>query len=173
MVTNASLIDDFGAAGGLSSRQTHWEALSDKVMGGVSHAQMRQRTYQGSTCIELTGAVSLENNGGFVQLALDLDAKGQNVDARCYTGIRMRVSGNGERYGVHLRTAGLARPWQSYRAQFDAKETWADVMLPFSSFVPHRVDGAMDLRMLRRLGFVAIGRAFDAELRIAHLEFYV
>ena len=172
MIKNASLIDDFGADDGMSARQTRWEALSDKVMGGASLARMRRRTYQGSRCIELTGAVSLENNGGFVQLALDLGASGQNMDARCYAGIRMRISGNGERYGVHMRTAGLARPWQSYRAQFDAKKTWHEVLLPFSSFVPHRIDAVLDLRMLRRLGFVAIGRAFDAELRIAHLEFY-
>ena len=167
-----TLIDDFSDADGWSARRTHWEALSDKVMGGVSHAHMRRLTHLGRACIELSGEVSLENNGGFVQLALDLEPNGRSTDARSYTGVRLLVSGNGEQYGVHLRTAGLARPWQSYRAQFKAHDAWVEVTLPFSSFVPHRVDGQLDLRMLRRLGFVAIGRAFNAELRIAHLEFY-
>jgi hypothetical protein len=167
-----ALIDEFCAADGLSARGTRWAASSDKVMGGVSQAQMRRLTHAGQACIELSGAVSLENNGGFVQLALDLDADGQNTDARAYRGLRMLISGNGEPYGVHLRTTALARPWQSYRAQFEANESWAQVLLPFASFVPHRVDAPLDLSMLRRIGFVAIGRAFDAQLRIARLEFY-
>ena len=166
------LIDDFSSTDGMSQLGTRWEALSDQVMGGVSKAHMRRLHYQGRNCVELSGDVRLEQNGGFVQLALDLDPSGLNTDARRFEGLRMWVSGNGETYGVHLRTAGLSRPWQSYRAQFNTSEDWHLVTLPFSDFRAHRVDGQLDLRMLRRLGFIAIGRAFHARLRIAHLEFY-
>lgn len=165
------LIDDFGRAE-QSALGTRWQAVSDRVMGGVSKAHMRHCEHLERHCIELSGDVSLENNGGFIQLALDLDAHGEPLDAREFQGLRMLVSGNGERYGVHLRTTQLERPWQSFRAEFDARESWHCVTLPFAEFVPHRVDEQLDTSKLRRLGFVAIGRAFHACLRIGRVEFY-
>lgn len=165
------LIDDFGRAD-QSALGTRWQARSDQVMGGVSVAHMRHCEHLERRCIELSGEVSLENNGGFVQLALDLDAAGEPVDARGFHGLRMLVSGNGERYGVHLRTTQLERPWQSFRAEFDAHEVWHCVTLPFADFMPHRVDKQLDISKLRRLGFIAIGRAFHACLRIGRVELY-
>jgi hypothetical protein len=46
------------------------------------------------------------------------------------------------------------------------------VQLPFSDFVPHRVEAPLDLAQVRRIGLVAIGRAFRADLRVARVEFY-
>src|SRR6476661_7117755 len=42
------------------------------------------------------------------------------VDASAWSGIELDVFGNGEEYGVHLRTDALTRPWQSYRQIFTA-----------------------------------------------------
>ena len=61
----------------------------------------------------MRGDVSLENNGGFVQISLDLAPDGHAVDASAWSGIEFDVFGNGEDYGVHLRTADLSQPWQS------------------------------------------------------------
>jgi D-alanyl-D-alanine dipeptidase len=94
------------------------------------------------------------------------------VDASGYRGVRLVVRGNGERYSVHLRTPDNVRPWQSYRAHFTATPDWQAVDLPFSAFTPHRLDAALDLTRLRRLGLVAIGRAFSADLAIAKIAFY-
>ncbi|RPH72296.1 MAG: CIA30 family protein, partial [Hyphomicrobiales bacterium] len=37
-------------------------------------------------------------------------------------------------------------------------------------FTAHRTEIPLDLRRLRRLGLVAIGRAFAADLALAHLR---
>ncbi len=42
-------------------------------------------------------------------------------------GSQLDVFGNGEEYGVHLRTDALTRPWQSYRQIFTARAEWRTV----------------------------------------------
>jgi hypothetical protein len=113
----------------------------------------------------------LENNGGFVQAALDLSPTAHAVDASGWDGIAIDVFGNGEDYGVHLRTDYLARPWQSYRQNFTASADWRTVVLRFSTFVPYRTDIPLDTRRLRRIGLVAIGRAFRCDLAIGGLRY--
>ena len=88
------------------------------------------------------------------------------------TGVRLLVRGNGERYGCHLRTVACVRPWQSYRHAFVAGTEPAATSMPFASFAPHRVAEPLDPATLRRLGLVAIGRAFDADLAVAEVAFY-
>jgi len=93
------------------------------------------------------------------------------VDASGGDGIAIDVFGNGEDYGVHLRTDYLARPWQSYRQNFTASADWRTVVLRFSTFVPYRTDVPLDTRRLRRIGLVAIGRAFRCDLAIGGLRY--
>lgn len=45
-----------------------WQTADDRVMGGVSVAQLSERLVENSRCRCLTGTVSLENRGGFVQM---------------------------------------------------------------------------------------------------------
>lgn len=166
------LIDDLQRPDGLSTLGTRWEAISDRVMGGLSDARLERDNHDGRPCLHLHGSVRLDNNGGFVQMGLDLEPRGGEIDARPWTGLELTVQGNGERYGVHLRTGDVTRPWQSYRAGFTAGPDWAEVRLPFSDFAPHRLDTALDLSRLRRIGLVAIGRPFQADLRLARIGFY-
>ena len=42
----------------------------------------------------------------------------------------------------------------------------------WSEFVPHRTDVALDVRRLRRIGLVAIGRAFGADLALGGLRLF-
>ena len=65
--------------------------------------------------MQLSGDVRLENNGGFIQAALDLTSVGDTFDASAFTGIRLVARGNNEQYSVHLRTPDNVQPWQSYR----------------------------------------------------------
>ena len=166
------LIHDFSNRSLISELGTRWRAVSDQVMGGVSKAKVDLTALDGRHCLRLTGDVRLENDGGFIQASLDLAPVDNTCDATAYLGIRLSVRGNGERYSVHLRTADTARPWQSYRAHFVASDGWQPIELPFTDFVPHRLDTALDLKRLRRLGLVAIGRAFFADLAIAEISFY-
>lgn len=166
------LIDDFAHPGFVSRLGTSWRAVSDRVMGGVSEAGMTRAEIGGRHCLRLTGDVCLENNGGFIQAALDLAPADGVLDARGFEGLRIVASGNAEHYGLHLRTPDCRRPWQSYRAEFEAGEDWRSIELPFSRFHPYRLTAPLDTRRLRRLGLVAIGRAFHADLRVASIGFY-
>ena len=140
-------------------------------MGGVSSGEVEVAEVDGKPCLRMRGAVRLENNGGFVQIATSLSAEEATAFAR-HTGIALEVYGNGETYNVHLRTEAMQRPWQSYRASFRAEPTWQTVQLPISSFEPHRVDGALEPGAVRRLGLVAIGRAFAPDLCVARVWLY-
>jgi hypothetical protein len=98
-------------------------------------------------------------------------ADGGVVDSSAWSGIELYVFGNGEAQGVHLRTDALTRPWQSYRQIFTADAEWRTVQLPFDHFVPHRTDLLLDTHRLRRIGLVAIGRAFSSDLAVDGLRF--
>lgn len=170
------LIDDFTDKDLISKRGTRWRAVSDQVMGGISEASIAHAIVDGRPCLRLSGDVRLENNGGFLQAALDLqphgDPPGDTLDATGYTGVRLVVRGNGENYSLHVRTPDNLRPWQSYRANFTAVTDWRTIDLPFEAFRPHRIEAPLDITRLRRIGLVAIGRAFHADLAVCALEFY-
>jgi hypothetical protein len=160
------VIDDLSRPHPRAANGASWELVSDRVMGGVSAGALRREVVGGRPALRLTGAVSLANNGGFLQMALDLAPAGGVLDARGWDGIALEVFGNGESYGVHLRTDAPTRPWQSWRQGVVAEPAWQRMILRFDGFRPHRIDAALDPARLRRLGLVAIGRAFDADLAL-------
>lgn len=166
------LIDDFSRPALVSELGTDWRGVSDQVMGGVSQASVTHDTVEGRACLRLRGDVRLENSGGFIQAALDLSKSGGTLDASGYRGIRLTVRGNGEPYSVHLRTPDAVRPWQSYRAHFNTTTKWETIDLPFETFAPYRLEASLDTTKLRRIGFVAIGRAFSADLMVAKVSLY-
>ena len=148
-----------------------WEFVADTVMGGVSAGTLSSALVDGRTAARLTGHVSLENNGGFVQMAFNIHADGSAFDASTYEGIEVDVLGNGETYDLRLRTMDLARPWQSYRASFVAPEKWTSVRIPFRDVVRHKTDVPFDPSKLRRIGILAIGRVFEADVAVARVGF--
>jgi hypothetical protein len=164
------VIDDFGRPPPASTLGPAWELVTDGVMGGVSRGMLRFETISGRRCLRLTGEVSLANNGGFVQAALDLAPAGGCLDARRFTALELDVCGPPNAYGVHLRTTDHNRPWQSCRAGFATAADWRTVRLLLDDFAPHRTDRPFDPARLRRLGLVAIGRAFTADLAVAGLR---
>lgn len=172
MAMDGSLvIDDRGSGNLCASNGACWQAITDTVMGGVSDGRLKTTVTDGRPCLRLTGEVSLLNNGGFVQASLDLDEAGP-LDARGYAGVEIDIFGNGESYNLHLRTTDTRVVWQSYRTSFVAAPRWQTLRLPFSGFMPHRIDMSLDPSKLRRLGVVAIGREMRADVCIAHLSFY-
>ncbi len=172
MQSDLSVIDDLSREAPQATIGTTWQLFTDQVMGGVSQGTMVRETVSGRLAIRMRGDVSLDNNGGFVQIALDLTAEGGALDASAWRGIELDVFGNGEEYGVHLRTTKLTRPWQSYRQSFTAAAKWQTIQLPFDRFSPYRTDIPLDIQRLRRIGVVAIGRAFEADLSLGGLRFF-
>lgn len=150
---------------------TRWRLLTDTVMGGTSSGHLDPAVVAGRSCLRLTGEVSLENSGGFVQASLDLDPSG-TLDARGYRGIELDVYGNDQDYNLHLRSADTRVVWQSYRAGFHAGPAWQTLQMPFADFKPYRISQPLDLKTLHRLGLVAIGREMQADLCIARIGLY-
>jgi monofunctional biosynthetic peptidoglycan transglycosylase len=74
-----------------------WISVNDGVMGGVSQGQMRF-TDQGTALF--SGALSLENNGGFASVR----TYPQQYDLEGYAGLAIRIKGDGRRYKLRIRT---------------------------------------------------------------------
>lgn len=147
-----------------------WEFVADTVMGGVSTGKVTWDADRETA--RLTGDVSLENNGGFVQMAADLAAGRQLFDASAFDGVEIELRGNGEVYDLRLRTDALTRPWQSFRTDVVAPAEWTVIRVPFSAFQAHRTDVAFDPSRLRRVGVLAIGREFAADVSVRAFGFY-
>jgi len=144
--------------------------FTDQVMGGVSTGEARVVSAEGARHLVLTGSVSTENRGGFIQARVDIDVPFPDRAQ----GVVIRVRGNGQRYFVHLRTRGTILPWQYYQAGFETTGDWQDLRIPFEAFVP---SGSL-LRDRPRpgtvtsLAAVAYGRDHEADLSFQWLGLY-
>lgn len=168
---NSLIIDDRSSGDLRSNLGEEWRLVTDDVMGGVSSGTINLHSYKARNCLRMQGDVSTENNGGFVQIALNLVESG-SFDASAYDGIELEISGNNESYNIHLRTAGLWFPWQSYRSTFDATNDWQTVRIPFAELEAYKTSQSFNANKIKRIGIVAIGREFQADLCMASVKFY-
>lgn len=152
--------------------EPRWEYVADTVMGGVSQGRIERDPTGPRDAMRLLGDVSLDNNGGFIQIATDLAQDGRAIDLSAYTGVSLDVRGNGATYDIRLRTTDLTRPWQAYRQEFQTVPNWTTLKFPFSSFQQHRTETTFDPTRLRRIGILAIGREFAADVSVANLCVY-
>jgi len=171
MANDILILDDRSTGDERANSGATWRLVTDGVMGGRSSGQLAAEHIDGRDCLRLRGDVSLENNGGFVQMALDIDTDSART-LLDRNGIELDVYGNGETYNLHLRTTDLWLPWQSWRATFTAPAGWQTVRLPFADFSAYRTGKTLRLDRLERIGLVAIGRAFTADLCVARVALY-
>ena len=150
--------------------ESRWRFFADTVMGGVSSGQVQFLSEDARRFARMTGRVSTENNGGFIQMQMDLSEPPPDGT----TGVRLIVRGNDQRYFVHLRTSGTILPWQYYQAGFDVTGEWAEVRLPFTAFAPSSAILRDVLRVgsLRSVAIVAYGRDHAAEIDVREVGFY-
>ncbi|CAA6828072.1 MAG: Complex I intermediate-associated protein 30 (CIA30) [uncultured Thiotrichaceae bacterium] len=165
------VIDDLSREDAQSSLGGKWRMLSDQVMGGVSIGKMVLTEQGGRRCLQLQGLVSTENDGGFLQLVLDLN-QGKAFDASSFRGVEIDVLGNGDDYELHLRTLGLWFPWQAYRASFTATSQWKTVTLPFTKFMAYKTSKRLNTAKFKRVGLVAIGKNYQADICLGAIRFY-
>ena len=105
-----------------------WSIVNDGVMGGVSGSQFQIE----ENILVFAGFVSLENNGGFASIR----SQPQLQDLSAYTGVVVRVKGDGKRYQFRLRTSSTLDRI-AYTAGFDTQpDVWQTVRLPFTDFIP-------------------------------------
>lgn len=147
-----------------------WRFFTDGVMGGVSEGKASFVLEDGSYYARIEGQVSTENNGGFIQLRLDLPAS----PPASVVGVRLVARGNNQRYFVHLRTTGTMLPWQYYQASFDVTDAWTVIRLPLEDF---KASGAL-LRAKPRpdrvtsVAVAAFGRDHSARIDVKEIGFY-
>ncbi|TNF59682.1 MAG: CIA30 family protein [Rhodobacteraceae bacterium] len=152
-----TLVDDL-------SDPSPWRFVSDRVMGGVSSGQAEAG--RDPAHVRLTGDVSTDNNGGFIQVRRDLGPWPVGTER-----VILTVRGDGQTYFAALRTSDATRPWHSYRAAFTAPADWAQVTIPIAAFAATRPEmPPLRLDRLRSIGLLAYGRDHRADLSLARIE---
>lgn len=107
-----------------------WGAVDDVVMGGVSESSIR--LVDGYAVF--SGDVSTENSGGFASVRTRNFEPSLNLSN--YTGIELRVKGDGQRYKLFVRTEPK---WDGigYAYSFNTSSTeWTTIHIPFKDLVP-------------------------------------
>jgi monofunctional biosynthetic peptidoglycan transglycosylase len=135
VVAAAALVLAAGAAAGggkmivdFSAGATGWPSIDDSVMGGVSQSSMKVISGVGV----FSGMVSFDNNGGFASVR----SRPERRDLSAYSGLLLRVRGDGKRYGFRLRTDD-AFDGVSYQAVLHPLAgEWTEVALKFADFEP-------------------------------------
>jgi len=150
--------------------EARWRFFTDSVMGGVSAGRVEFLSRGADSFARLTGTVSTDNNGGFIQMRMVLPAP-PPAGTR---GVRLVARGNGQRYFIHLRTRGTILPWQYYQAGFDTGRDWQEIRLPLARFsasgrLLRATPRADDLESI---AVVAFGRDHVAEIDIREIGFY-
>ena len=153
-----------------SQPESRWSYVSDQVMGGVSQGQLLFKTEQGESFAHMTGQVSTENNGGFIQFRTSIP-KGSTATA---SGITLKVRGNSQQYYIHLRSSGTILPWQYYQASFQASDQWQTIKIPLSAFAASGKWLRKQIKpdSIRSIGVVAFGRDHNADIQVSEIAFY-
>ena len=171
------IVDDMKNQSGLpdeefcESGNAKWCFVTDKVMGGISEGSLEFKKESDTYFYRMTGDLSLENNGGFIQFRTKIE---DHPRGKSFKGIRLRVRGNNNEYTVHIRTKYLFLPWQYYESAFQATEEWTTIELPFTTFKKSNFYQPSDVSSqdIKTIGIVAIGREFKAQIDLASIELY-
>ena len=161
-IDRRAMVEDF-----TMQPETRWRFFTDQVMGGVSTGSVAFAQENEQTFARMTGRVSTANNGGFIQMRLELTTPPPDSA----TGVRIVVRGNSQDYFVNLRTSGTLLPWQYYKAKFSVTENWSEVRLPMAAFTASGafLRGVPRVSSLTSLAVVAYGRDHDALIDVQHI----
>lgn len=150
-----------------------WRMISDQVMGGRSQGQLVRTLKDESWCDCLQGQVSLENNGGFIQMQMNVKTIAPlSKPFSDYDGIFIELMGNPHVYNLHFKTSQLWLPWQSFRKEVTVTEQWQRFFVPFSEFEGHRTFSRFKPAKATRFAVVAIGEAFEAKVCVRRFGVY-
>ena len=151
----------------------YWQYISDRTMGGISEGQAVLQQEGEISFARLTGNVSTENNGGFIQLRTNLSFFDFKKDLKKIKGVKLNVRGNGEIYHIFIRTDKTRSYRDYYYSTFRANSNWEVIDLPFKIF-KHRFSNILDLEgsNIRTFGIVAYGRDFESDVSVSEIIFY-
>ena len=152
-----------------SNPDQRWLYFADTVMGGQSTGIVNFEQSGQTHYARLTGNVTTENNGGFIQIRKKISGLSKDI-----IGLRLEAKGNNQTYHVFLRTSGTILPWQYYKAEFAVKKTWRKLEIPIVNF--ERSSGFLSKKInpetIKSIGLVAFGRDFTADLMVSEVSFY-
>lgn len=159
------VLDDFTKGPNLQ-----WDYISDQVMGGVSVGDLQFVSNDNESYAQLSGKVSTDNNGGFIQFRTNLN----DMDKDNIKGVYLKVRGNHQKYFVHIRTKYTLLPWQYYQGDFDVLDQWQIVKLPLDRFEPSSgwLKKSIKSKNIKSIGVVAFGRDHKADVSVAEVGFY-
>ena len=145
-----------------------WNFVADTVMGGISTGGVEFRAIEGKVTAILSGSVTTENNGGFIQIRRDL----KSINLENANSIKLIAKGNNEKYFVFLRTTGTKLPWQYYQSEFTVNEKFNEFILPINEFKKSGVlmNSTINPKKITSIGIVAFGRDHYANVAIKELE---
>jgi hypothetical protein len=106
-----------------------WGVINDSVMGGRSRSQIKA-SENGHFVFQ--GHVSLENNGGFASVR----SGSVDFDLRDYSGILVRLKGDGKKYRLSLKTDRFEGGIYYYCDIEAPNNEWKVVYAPFDDFTP-------------------------------------
>ena len=167
---NNMILDDLSTPG-ITSQKQNWAFFTDGVMGGLSEGKAIISNVEGQDCYHMTGNVTTENNGGFIQIRNQLKP---TISTDQYEGIYLKVYGNKEDYSIHVRTALTMAPWQYYKYSFEGKEQWNEIRAPFREFKKSNAYQPSNLlgQKIRSIGLVAGFKDFKADICLSEIGFY-
>ena len=151
----------------------YWQYISDQTMGGISNGKATLEKDGEKFFARLTGNVSTENNGGFIQLRSSFSFSNFEKNEKKIKGLRLNVRGNNETYHIFVRTDKTRSYRDYYSVTFIADSNWKMIDLPFDKF-KHRVSNNQDLQgnNIRSIGIVAYGRDFESDISISEIILY-
>ena len=160
-----------------------WKYQSDQVMGGVSEGNASLMQDGDMFFFRLTGDVSTENNGGFVQYRSKVSIFNKpemfqlihkaHKDGVDLEGVRLNVKGNGETYHIMIRTYFTWSPSDYYYHTFDTSPNWQQVDLPFDQFKSSKYrQRGLEVDQIRDFAVVAYGRDFKSDVSVSKISFY-
>jgi len=104
-----------------------WQVVDDVVMGGRSNGKL-ELNENGDGIFK--GEVSIENNGGFSSIHLELEAK-NTIGKRAVT---LRIKGDGSDFQFRIKAA--TRDRHSYVYNFKTSGNWETISIPLSDMTP-------------------------------------
>jgi len=150
-----------------------WKLISDQVMGGRSQGEITRVLSDESAFDCLQGEVSLANNGGFIQMQMNLkNITGLSRPFADYDGIFIELKGKPHVYNLHFKSSQLWLPWQSFRKAVSVTEQWQRFFIPFSDFESHRTFSTFKPAKATRFAIVAIGEAFAVKVCVRRFGVY-
>lgn len=164
-IADTAIFEDFGA-----DAPSRWEFIADGVMGGVSDGRADFADDGATTYVRLTGTVSTENNGGFIQVRRLLTAPFP-VGTE---GLSLVTRGNTETYYLFIRTTEMTRPWHFYNAAFVPGPDWDEIRISLAEFTRSHdfLAQPIDPQTVTSVGIAAYGRDHTADLSVASVKLY-